>query len=136
MFRDLREFLAKLEENGQLVHIKDSIYPEPAIREIGRASTDLPNGPAVIMDNIKGMKGMKVALNVHGSWANIALMMGLDKNTPVQDQFFNFLEAWDKYPRQNISDDKVLPQVMIYTQPLSISPVPHQNGRACFFKAW
>ena len=98
MFRDLREFLAKLEENGQLVHIKDSIYPEPAIREIGRASTDLPNGPAVIMDNIKGMKGMKVALNVHGSWANIALMMGLDKNTPVQDQFFNFLEAWDKYP--------------------------------------
>ncbi len=98
MYRDLRGFLNKLEQEGQLVRVKDQILPEPTIREIGRAATDLPNGPAVIMDNIKGMKGMKVALNVHGSWANIALMMGLDKNTSVQNQFFNFLEAWDKYP--------------------------------------
>ncbi|NQS75110.1 MAG: UbiD family decarboxylase [Peptococcaceae bacterium] len=108
MFRDLREFLAKLEENGQLVRIKDSIYPEPTIREICRAAVDVPNGPAVIMNNIKGMKGMQIAMNVHGSWANIALMMGLDKDTPVKDQFFNFLEAWDRYPGEikNIDSDK------------------------------
>ena len=61
VYRDLRSFLTKLEDAGQLVRIKDSILPEPTIREIGRAATDLPNGPAVVMDNIKGMKGMQVA---------------------------------------------------------------------------
>ncbi len=98
MYRDLREFLAKLEQEGQLVRIKDQILPEPTIREIGRASVDLPNGPAVLIENIKGHPGKSVALNVHGSWANIALMMGLDKNTGVKEQFFSFLDKWDRYP--------------------------------------
>ncbi len=98
MYRDLSDFLAKLEQEGQLVRIKDEILPEPTIREIGRAAVDLPNGPAVIIENIKGHPGKKVALNVHGSWANIALMIGMDKDTSVKDQFFKFLELWDKYP--------------------------------------
>jgi len=106
VYRDLREFLAKLEQEGQLVHIKDEILPEPTIREIGRAAVDLPNGPALLIENIKGHPGKKVALNVHGSWANIALMMGLDKNTPVKEQFFNFLDKWDRYPGETKFIDK------------------------------
>ena len=87
MYRDLRDFLAKLEQEGQLVRIKDEILPEPTIREIGRAAVDLPNGPAVIIENIKGHPGKKVALNVHGSWANIGLMIGMDKDTSVRSFF-------------------------------------------------
>jgi vanillate/4-hydroxybenzoate decarboxylase subunit C len=39
-----------------------------------------------------------VALNTVGSWPNHALMLGLDKNTTVKDQFFEFAGRWDAFP--------------------------------------
>jgi len=129
LYRDLRSFLTKLEEEGQLVHITDEILPEPTIREIGRAACDLPNGPAVMIENIKGHPGKRVVLNVHGSWANHALMLGMDKTATVKEQFFNLLEKWDRYPgevkyvgkpacqevviKDNINIDEMLPMFRI-----------------------
>ncbi len=99
MFRDLREFLGKLEQEGQLVYFHDEILPEPDIRAIQRGSQDIGStGPAVIIDNVKGYKGKKLAVNVHGSWANHAIMMGMDKNTNLKDQFYELADRWDSYP--------------------------------------
>ena len=39
-----------------------------------------------------------MALNVVGSWPNHALMLGLDKDTPVKAQFFEFAERWEAFP--------------------------------------
>lgn len=46
------------------------------------------------------MKGYKysVVTNVHGSWANHALMMGMPKDTPVKEQFHELNRRWDKFP--------------------------------------
>ena len=98
-FKDLRSFLEKLEQEGQLVHYKDEVMPEPDVRHISRAACDNPvNGPAVLMDNIKGYKGQKMVTCVHVSWANHALMMGMDKNTPLKEQFHELARRWDLYP--------------------------------------
>lgn len=104
MFKDLREFLAKLEEEGQLVYYKDEVMPEPEVRLISRAACDMGSGtaPAVVMDNIKGYKGQKLAVNVHGSWANHALMFGMPKNTSLKDQFFELNRRWDNYPNGKV----------------------------------
>ncbi|OIQ52757.1 non-oxidative hydroxyarylic acid decarboxylases subunit C [Neomoorella thermoacetica] len=93
-FRDLRSYLDKLEKGGQLVYIHDEILPEPEIRKYARAAVDLPGGPAVIMDNIKGYKGKRVAVNVHGSWANIALMLDMPKTATLREQFYEFDRRW------------------------------------------
>lgn len=59
-YADLRQFLARLAEEGQLVRITEEVLPEPDIRAIGRAAADIgETGPAVIVDNIKGYKGKK-----------------------------------------------------------------------------
>ncbi len=95
-YEDLRSFLEKLETNGQLIHYKDPVMPEPDIALIGRAATDMgEKAPAVLLENIKGYKDAKIALNVHGSWANHALMLGMDKNATVREQFFEFANRWD-----------------------------------------
>ena len=138
VYRDLRSFLTKLEQEGQLVRITDEILPEPTIREIGRAAVDLPNGPAVLIENIKGHPGKTVALNVHGSWANIALMMGLDKNTPVRDQFFNFLDKWENYPGEVKFVDKAPCQEVVIKDNINIvEMLPmfriNQWDAGCFF---
>jgi len=120
LYRDLREFLAKLEQEGQLVHIHDEILPEPGIRHISRAAGDVPNGPAVMLDNIKGYGGMRVVMNVHGSWANHALMLGMSKDAIPKAQFFNLLDKWKKYPGEIHYVDKAPCQEVVVTENINL----------------
>lgn len=96
---DLRQFLKKLEEEGQLVYYDEEVLPEPDARLISRAACDMGSAtaPAVVFRNLKGYKGQTLATNVHGSWANHALMFGLPKDMSLKDQFFELNKRWDNY---------------------------------------
>lgn len=96
-YKDLREFLATLEAEGQLVRVKEEVNPEPDIGAAGRAAANLKNGPAILFEKIKGYKH-SVVINAHGSWQNHALMMGMAKDTPTKEQFFELNRRWDKFP--------------------------------------
>jgi UbiD family decarboxylase len=96
-YKDLREFLQTLEEEGQLVRVKDEVSPEPDIGAAGRAAANMKNGPAIWFEKVKGYK-YSVVTNAHGSWQNHALMMGMPKNTPVKEQFNELNRRWDKFP--------------------------------------
>lgn len=97
VYKDLREFLATLEEEGQLVRIKEEVTPEPDIGAASRACANMKEKPAVWFEKIKGYK-YSVVTNVHGSWQNHALMMGMPKNTSVKEQFLELNRRWDKFP--------------------------------------
>ncbi|MGD0226570.1 MAG: non-oxidative hydroxyarylic acid decarboxylases subunit C [Terriglobia bacterium] len=96
-YRDLREFLSLLEQENQLVRIKDPVMPEPDLSAIGRAAPDLDSGPAVFVEKIKGYKN-SIALNVQGSWQTHALMLNLPKDTSIKEQFFALDKLWNDYP--------------------------------------
>jgi UbiD family decarboxylase len=96
VYHDLRAFLEVLEANGQLVRIKDEVDPED-IGAAGRASANLPDSPAVLFEKVKGYRN-PVVTNVHGSWANHALMMGMAKGTSIKDQFHELNRRWNLYP--------------------------------------
>jgi len=98
-FRDLRDFLAALRAERQLLAIHDRILPEPDLGAAMRALGNLGEGaPAVAFDNVIGFEGKPIVMNVHGSWANHAIMLGLPKHTPVKDQFFEFAARWARFP--------------------------------------
>ncbi|WP_085523670.1 non-oxidative hydroxyarylic acid decarboxylases subunit C [Tuberibacillus sp. Marseille-P3662] len=98
-YQDLREYMDKLKEEEQLLTIKDEVMPEPDLGAAGRAITNLgEHSPAMLFNNINGYENAQVAMNVIGSWPNHALMMGLPKDTPVKEQFFEFARRWDHYP--------------------------------------
>lgn len=96
-YQDLREFLKVLESENQLVRIKDEVMPEPDLSAIGRAAPNVESAPAVFVEHVKGYNN-PVVLNVHGSWQNHALMLGLPKDTPVREQFFELEKIWNRYP--------------------------------------
>lgn len=96
-YKDLREFLKTLEDEGQLIRVKEEVDPEPDIGAAGRAAANLKNGPAIWFEKVKGYK-YSVVTNVHGSWQNHALMMGMPKGTPVKEQFNELNRRWDKFP--------------------------------------
>ena len=112
VFHDLRSFLKVLEEAGQLVRIKEEVDPEE-IGAAGRASANLKNGPAVLFEKVRGYRN-PVVTNVHGSWANHAMMMGMDKDTPVKEQFLELNRRWAKYPvsPERVEDAPVKENIM------------------------
>jgi 4-hydroxybenzoate decarboxylase len=99
-FDDLRGFLAALDAGKQLLRIDRPVKPEPDLGAAGRAVANLDGktAPALLFDNIDGFSDARVALNVHGSWANHALMLGMDKTSSIKEQFFELGERWLKFP--------------------------------------
>jgi len=97
-FKDLREFLKRLESEGQLLHIEKEVLPEPDLGAAAYAAGKTPGGPALVFENIRGYDQKRVALNVHGSWENYALMLDLPKNTPLPHLFQELARRWDRFP--------------------------------------
>ena len=84
----LRDFLELLEDAGQAITWSDAVMPEPGVRNIAvAASRDANGAPAIVFDNITGYPGKRLAVGVHGSWDNIALLLGRPKGTTIRELF-------------------------------------------------
>ena len=93
-YQDLRAFLRVLEEEHQLLRITDEVLPEPDLGAAARAVTQLgETSPALYFDKIKGYQSARIVMNVHGSWPNHALALGMDKDAGLKERFFEFVSA-------------------------------------------
>ena len=100
-YADLREFLSVLEQERQLLRITEPVGLEPDLAAAACAATRLGEAnPAIHFNNIAGYANAQVVLNVHGSWPNHALALGMDKDAPLRDQFFEFVRRFKQYPGQ------------------------------------
>src|SRR4051794_41142278 len=98
-YDDLRSFLDVLDEQGQLLRVTDEVRPEPDVAAAANAAARMGDAaPALYFDNITGFTSARIAMNVHGSWANHALALGLPKQTGVEDQIREFVQRWDRFP--------------------------------------
>ncbi len=91
----LRDYLDLLVEHGQLINWPDAVMPEPDIRKIAVASSrDSMTAPAIMFNNIRGYPGKKMVLGVHGSFTNIALLLGKPKGTTIKELFYELISRW------------------------------------------
>jgi 4-hydroxybenzoate decarboxylase len=98
-FEDLREFIAALEASGQLLRVHDRVSPEPDLGAAAAAAARLGDrAPALLFDDVNGFGRARIAMNVHGSWANHAVALGLDPATSVRDQVDEFTRRWEQFP--------------------------------------
>lgn len=98
-YDDLRSFLDALEKEGQLLRISEQVDAEPDLGAAANAAGRLGDkAPALYFDNVTGFTDARIALNVHGSWANHALALGLPATTPVKDQITEFIRRWETFP--------------------------------------
>ncbi|CAM01394.1 UbiD family decarboxylase [Saccharopolyspora erythraea NRRL 2338] len=98
-YDDLRSFLAALDEQGQLLHVAEQVMPEPDLGASANAASRLGSGaPALYFDDIAGFTSARVALNVHGSWANHAVAMGMPATTSTREQVEEFVRRWEDFP--------------------------------------
>lgn len=91
----LRDFLELLGDAGQAITWSERVMPEPDVRNIAvAASRDANGAPAIVFDNIAGYPGKRTAVGVHGSWDNIALLLGRPKGTTIRELFFEIAGRW------------------------------------------
>ncbi|MBT3069245.1 UbiD family decarboxylase, partial [Rhodoferax sp. U11-2br] len=73
-YKDLRDFIAQLEQNGQLKRITREIDPYLEMTEISDR-TLRAGGPALLFENPKGYR-MPVLTNLFGTPDRVAMGMG------------------------------------------------------------
>ena len=76
--KNLRDFIALLEKEGELIRIKALVDAELEITEITDRVSKMPGGgKALLFENVKGSK-MPVLINAMGSYKRMALAMGAE----------------------------------------------------------
>ncbi|MDO8720792.1 MAG: UbiD family decarboxylase [Syntrophales bacterium] len=86
-YRNLKEFVDKLEEAGEIKKIKVEVDWRDEIAAVGKEAVT-KDSPALIFENIKDYKktpGKKVALNLLSSFQRMSLALGLNKDTKPKE---------------------------------------------------
>jgi vanillate/4-hydroxybenzoate decarboxylase subunit C len=98
-FDDLRQFLAALDEAGQLLHVREEVKAEPDLAAASAAAARMGDAaPALYFDDVAGFRHARIVTNLHGSWANHALALGLAPATPVREQVEEFARRCETSP--------------------------------------
>jgi 4-hydroxy-3-polyprenylbenzoate decarboxylase len=119
-YDDLRDWIAALDQAGELRKIRTEVDPILEITEItdrvskmpGRNNggrTSAPGGPALLFQNIKGHPGSQVLINQFGSARRMNLALEVDKLDEVADRIRQFMDV--KSPQGFLDKVKMLPML-------------------------
>jgi len=104
-YSDFRDFLGRLEKQGELHRITEEVLPEPDIGAIGRATCNIPGGgPGIICEHIAGYK-MPLAFCLHASNRSVAVSFDLPKDILLKELLYNIAARWDDYPVDPVEVD-------------------------------
>lgn len=117
-YQDLRDFIALLEERGELKRIQQEIDPYLEITEISDRTLKA-EGPALLFENLKG-HDMPVLANLFGTPERVALGMGQESVTALRD--VGKLLAFLKEPEPPKGFRDALNLLPTYKKVLSMSP--------------
>jgi 4-hydroxy-3-polyprenylbenzoate decarboxylase len=99
-YQDLRDFIATLDAEGELLHVTEEVDWNLQIGAISRRLCDLESAgtpsPAVIFENVKDYVGGRFFTNSLSSWRRYALALGLPKETRKLDIVKAFQERIHK----------------------------------------
>jgi 4-hydroxy-3-polyprenylbenzoate decarboxylase len=93
-YRDLHEFIDRLEREGELKRITTEVDPELEITQItDRVSKSY--GPALLFENVKG-SNMPVLINAFGSEKRMNMSLNVQNLDDIARDIMDILEIADK----------------------------------------
>jgi len=117
-YRDLRDFIALLEQRGQLKRVSVEVDPCLEMTEICDRTLKA-GGPAILFENVKG-HDMPVLGNLFGTPERVALGMGQESVTALRE--VGKLLAMLKEPEPPKGFKHALAQIPMYKNVLNMSP--------------
>jgi len=107
-YRDIRDFIKKIEDIGQLKRIKIEVDPIYEIAEFSDRAIK-SNGPALLFENVKGSK-FPVVTNLFGTMERMCLALETDSLDSIGARISELLEP--KPPISFIDKLKLLPKLI------------------------
>ncbi len=92
MFSDLREFIAFLEDRGQLRRVKARVTPILEVPEIIRRLA-YSGGPAVLFENVEGYPGWRIAGNIFGTYQRVLWALGTNRPEEIGERLMALASA-------------------------------------------
>lgn len=120
-YRDLRAFLEKLEEEGELKRISTEVDPVLEITEITDRVTKA-GGPALLFERPKGSR-IPLAINLLGSHRRVNLALEVERIEEVSERIRGYLDM--QSPQGLLDKIKMLPKL---AELGSFFPKPVRNG--------
>ncbi|MGI4757262.1 MAG: UbiD family decarboxylase [Janthinobacterium lividum] len=114
-YRDLREWIARLEKSGELKRIRVEVDPELEMAEIAdRAAkmgkgTAQSGGPALLFEKVKGYPGARVLMNQFGSERRMHLALETDSLDKIAGRIETLLKP--QMPSGLMDKLKMLPML-------------------------
>ncbi len=106
-YRDLREFIARLEREGELKRIRAEVDWNLEVTEITDRVTKA-GGPALLFENVKGYK-VPLAINLFGSLRRMCLALEVNSLQEVADRISGYLDF--QSPQGLLDKIKLLPKL-------------------------
>ena len=91
-YESLKEFITRLESEGELVRIAEPVSPILEIAEItDRVSKSPGGGKALLFENVEG-SAMPVLINAFGSWRRIQMALGVSNLEKIAREIERFIK--------------------------------------------
>ncbi|WP_028107872.1 4-hydroxy-3-polyprenylbenzoate decarboxylase [Ferrimonas futtsuensis] len=117
-FRDIREFINHLEQEGELKRVTEQVDPHLEMTEI--SDRVLRNGgPALLFENVKG-KQMPVLANLFGTPKRVAMALGREDSSALRE--VGELLAFLKEPEVPSGFKDAISKVPMFKQALNMPP--------------
>jgi len=106
-FNDLRQFLEKLERDGNLVRIREEVDPYLEMTQIlDRAVKE--GGPAVLFENVRGSI-VRIAGNILGTHGRMKAALGIGDYSEIDEKLSQMMDL--KAPQGMLDKLKMLPEL-------------------------
>jgi 4-hydroxy-3-polyprenylbenzoate decarboxylase len=109
-YKSLKEFIARLESEGELIRITQSVSPILEIAEItDRTSKSPDGGKALLFEDVEG-SDMPVLINAFGSWRRIQMALGVSDLEEIAQEVERFIKIAP--PATLMDKAKLLPMLL------------------------
>ena len=109
-YESLKEFISRLESEGELVRITEPVSPILEIAEItDRVSKSPGGGKALLFENVDG-SSMPVLINAFGSWRRIQMALGVSSLGKIAGEIERFIHIAP--PESLIDKARLLPMLL------------------------
>lgn len=106
-YEDLREFLAEIEKDGELLRVKDEVDPNLEITSLLDKAVK-SGGPALFFENVKGSK-IPVVGNILGTHKRMLKALGIKDYSEIDERISTLMDF--KAPSNLIDKIKMIPEL-------------------------
>lgn len=124
-YRDLREFVSKLEASDELVRVQQRVSPVLEITEIADRVVK-HSGPALLFENVES-SNMPVLINSYGSMRRMSMALGVHNLDEIGAEIESLVHS--EAPGSFVDKIKMLPKLLKLSSsfPKSVSNAPCQE---------